>query len=570
MTQVFDYIVVGGGSGGCVVAGRLTEDPDVTVCVLEAGNRGDGTLVNVPTGAVAMMPTRINNWAFETVPQLGLGGRRGYQPRGKALGGSSAINAMVYIRGHRSDYDHWAALGNAGWSYDDVLPYFRLSEHNERFDDAWHGRDGPLWVSDLRTGNPFHARYLEAARQAGLPLTDDFNGAQQEGIGLYQVTQKHGERWSAARAYLLPHVGRRDNLAVQTHAQVLRILFDGTRAVGVEVRQHGAVRTLRARREVVLAAGAFQTPQMLMLSGVGPAAELERFGIRTLVDLAGVGRNLQDHPDFIFGYRTRSVDTMGVSARGGLRMLRELLRFRRERRGMLTSNFAEGGGFLKTRAGLDAPDIQLHFVVALVDDHARRLHAGHGLSCHVCLLRPRSRGSVTLQSADPLAAPRIDPAFFDDPRDLDDMVAGFKLTRRLMQAPALAGWITHDMFTANVTTDDAIRDVLRQRTDTVYHPVGTCRMGRDALAVVDPQLRVRGLQGLRIVDASVMPTLIGGNTNAPTIMLAEKAVDLMRGVSRVQGRPHADAETVAAPDPHPGAVHAPPSAQPKETRDAIA
>ncbi|KVC74267.1 glucose-methanol-choline oxidoreductase [Burkholderia ubonensis] len=570
MTQVFDYIVVGGGSGGCVVAGRLTEDPDVTVCVLEAGNRGDGTLVNMPTGAVAMMPTRINNWAFETVPQLGLGGRRGYQPRGKALGGSSAINAMVYIRGHRSDYDHWAALGNAGWSYDDVLPYFRLSEHNERFDDAWHGRDGPLWVSDLRTGNPFHARYLEAARQAGLPLTDDFNGAQQEGIGLYQVTQKHGERWSAARAYLLPHVGRRDNLAVQTHAQVLRILFDGTRAVGVEVRQHGAVRTLRARREVVLAAGAFQTPQLLMLSGVGPAAELERFGIRTLVDLAGVGRNLQDHPDFIFGYRTRSVDTMGVSARGGLRMLRELLRFRRERRGMLTSNFAEGGGFLKTRAGLDAPDIQLHFVVALVDDHARRLHAGHGLSCHVCLLRPRSRGSVTLQSADPLAAPRIDPAFFDDPRDLDDMVAGFRLTRRLMQAPALAGWITRDMFTANVTTNDAIRDVLRQRTDTVYHPVGTCRMGRDALAVVDPQLRVRGLQGLRIVDASVMPTLIGGNTNAPTIMLAEKAVDLIRGVSRVQGRPHACAETVAEPAPHPGAVHAPPSAQPKETRDAIA
>ncbi|MFA8327560.1 GMC family oxidoreductase [Burkholderia ubonensis] len=570
MTQVFDYIVVGGGSGGCVVAGRLTEDPDVTVCVLEAGNRGDGTLVNMPTGAVAMMPTRINNWAFETVPQLGLGGRRGYQPRGKALGGSSAINAMVYIRGHRSDYDHWAALGNAGWSYDDVLPYFRLSEHNERFDDAWHGRDGPLWVSDLRTGNPFHARYLEAARQAGLPLTDDFNGAQQEGIGLYQVTQKHGERWSAARAYLLPHVGRRDNLAVQTHAQVLRILFDGTRAVGVEVRQHGAVRTLRARREVVLAAGAFQTPQLLMLSGVGPAAELERFGIRTLVDLAGVGRNLQDHPDFIFGYRTRSVDTMGVSARGGLRMLRELLRFRRERRGMLTSNFAEGGGFLKTRAGLDAPDIQLHFVVALVDDHARRLHAGHGLSCHVCLLRPRSRGSVTLQSADPLAAPRIDPAFFDDPRDLDDMVAGFRLTRRLMQAPALAGWITRDMFTANVTTNDAIRDVLRQRTDTVYHPVGTCRMGRDALAVVDPQLHVRGLQGLRIVDASVMPTLIGGNTNAPTIMLAEKAVDLIRGVSRVQGRPHACAETVAEPAPHPGAVHAPPSAQPKETRDAIA
>ncbi|WP_028216507.1 GMC family oxidoreductase [Paraburkholderia oxyphila] len=563
MSQVFDYIVVGGGSGGCVIAGRLSEDPNLTVCVLEAGGRGDGTLVNTPTGAVAMMPTRINNWAFDTVPQAGLGGRTGYQPRGKTLGGSSAINAMVYIRGHRTDYDGWAALGNEGWAWDDVLPYFRLSEHNERFDDAWHGRDGPLWVSDLRTGNPFHARYREAAIQAGLPLTDDFNGAQQEGIGIYQVTQKHGERWSAARAYLLPHLGRRENLTVETHAQVLRIVFDGTRAVGVEVRQHGEVRTLRARREVVLAAGALQTPQLLMLSGLGPARELERLGIHVRLDLPGVGRNLQDHPDFIFGYRTRSTDTMGVSLRGGLRMLLELARFRRERRGMLTSNFAEGGGFLKTRPELDAPDIQLHFVVALVDDHARRFHPGHGLSCHVCLLRPRSRGSVTLRSANPLDAPRIDPAFFADARDLEDMVAGFKLTRRLMQAPALARWITRDMFTAHVNTDDQIRDVLRQRTDTVYHPVGTCRMGHDALAVVDPQLRVRGMQGLRIVDASVMPTLIGGNTNAPTIMIAEKAVDLIRGVSRVAAQPHNDAQA----EPH--AIDAP-QARTVEARHAIA
>ncbi|KVN19648.1 glucose-methanol-choline oxidoreductase [Burkholderia stagnalis] len=546
MNQSFDYIVVGGGSGGSVVAGRLSEDPNLTVCVLEAGGHGNGLVVNVPAGAVAMMPTRLNNWAFDTVPQAGLGGRTGYQPRGKALGGSSAINAMVYIRGHRSDYDHWAALGNHGWSYDDVLPYFRLSEHNERFDDAWHGRDGPLWVSDLRTGNPFHERYLEAARQAGLPLTDDFNGAQQEGIGIYQVTQKQGERWSAARAYLLPYIGRRSNLTVETHAQVRRILFEGRRAVGVEVLQNGTVRTLRARREVLLAAGAFQTPQLLMLSGVGPMHELARFGIQTVQHLPGVGRNLQDHPDFIFGYRTRSIDTMGVSLRGSMRMLREILRFRSERRGMLTTNFAEGGGFLKTQPGLDAPDIQLHFVVALVDDHARRLHAGHGLSCHVCLLRPRSRGSVTLRSNDPAAAPLIDPAFFDDPRDVDDMVAGFKITRRLMQTPALARWITRDLFTANVKSDDDIRAVLRQRTDTVYHPVGTCRMGRDEMAVVDPQLRVRGLEGLRIVDASVMPTLIGGNTNAPTIMIGEKAVDLIRGVSRVTSGVRAQAEAAAA------------------------
>ncbi|AIP65164.1 GMC family oxidoreductase [Burkholderia thailandensis] len=534
MSNTFDYIVVGGGSGGCVVASRLTEDPDVTVCVLEAGGRGDGAIVNVPAGAVAMVPTRINNWAFETVPQAGLAGRRGYQPRGRALGGSSAINAMVYVRGHRSDYDGWAARGNPGWSYDDVLPYFRLSEHNERIDDAWHGRDGPLWVSDLRTGNPFHARYLEAARQIGLPVTDDFNGEQQEGVGLYQVTQKHGERYSAARAYLLPHIGRRDNLHVETYAHAQRILFDGTRASGVEVLQQGQLRTFYARREIVLSCGALQTPQLLMLSGIGPIRELDRFGIRPVIHLQGVGRNLQDHPDFIFGYRTRSLDTVGFSVRGGLRVLREAVRYGRTRRGMLASNFAEGGAFLKTRAELAAPDIQLHFVVALVDNHARNLHVGHGLSCHVCLLRPRSRGCVTLDSKRAQDAPLIDPAFFRDPQDLEDMVAGFKLTRRLMQAPALAAWISKDLFTAHVRNDDDIRAVLRQRTDTVYHPVGTCRMGQDEHAVVDPQLRVRGIQGLRIVDASVMPTLIGGNTNAPTIMIAEKAVDMIRGRSRVR------------------------------------
>jgi choline dehydrogenase-like flavoprotein len=532
MSEIFDFIVVGGGSGGCVIAGRLTEDPAVTVCVLEAGGGGDNALVNIPTGTVAMLPTRVNNWAFETVPQAGLGGRKGYQPRGKVLGGSSAINAMVYVRGHRWDYDHWASLGNDGWSYEDVLPYFLRSEHNERIADEWHGRDGPLWVSDLRTDNPFHARYLEAARQTGLPITDDFNGVEQEGVGIYQVTQKHGERWSAARAYLLPHIGRRANLSVKTRAHVLRVIFEGSRAVGVELMQAGETRIVRARREVILAAGALQTPQLLMLSGVGDIDELGRLGIPVVQHLPGVGKNLQDHPDFVFGYRTRGIDTLGVSIRGSVRMLKEIQRFRLSRRGALTSNFAEGGAFLKTRPNLAMPDVQLHFVVALVDDHARKFHLGHGLSCHVCLLRPRSRGAVSLRSRDSHDAPLIDPAFFDDPRDLDDMVAGFRLTRRLMQAPALAEWITKDMFTAKVNTDDEIREALRRRTDTVYHPVGTCRMGTDADAVVDPQLRVRGLRGLRIVDASVMPTLIGGNTNAPTIMIAEKAADMIRGVSR--------------------------------------
>lgn len=530
MSDLFDFVVIGGGSGGCVVAGRLSEDPAVSVCVLEAGGGGNSAVINLPIGTVAMMPTTLNNWALETVPQPGLGGRRGFQPRGKALGGSSAINAMVYVRGHRRDYDHWSALGNSGWSYDEVLPYFLRSEHNERIHNPWHGQNGPLWVSDSRTDNPIHAKYLEAARQCGLPVTDDFNGAEQEGVGIYQLTQKNGRRWSAAHAYLLPHIGSRSNLSVQTHTQVQRILFEGTRAVGVEVLQNGKTRVIRARREVILAAGAFQSPQILMLSGVGDATELGQHGIPVVHHLPGVGKNLQDHPDFIFGYQSRSLDTMGVSIGGSFRMLREIFRFWSKGRGAITTNFAEGGGFLKTRPDLDAPDLQLHFVVALVDDHARKFHFGHGLSCHVCLLRPRSVGSISLASGNPTDAPLIDPAFFKDPQDLEDMVKGFKITRHLMQAPALASLLGKDLFTAGVQTDEEIRDVLRRRADTVYHPIGTCKMGVDDMAVVDPQLRVHGLQGLRVIDASVMPTLIGGNTNAPTIMIAEKAVDMIRGI----------------------------------------
>lgn len=539
METDFDYIVVGGGSAGSVLAGRLSEHAGTRVCLLEAGGGGSGPAVNIPCGAVTMLPTRYNNWAFESVPQPGLNGRRAYQPRGKCLGGSSAINAMIYIRGHRHDYDHWAALGNAGWSYDDVLPYFILSENNERYRDRWHGNSGPLHVSDLRSDSPFHARYLEAARQAGLPLAGDFNGAEQEGVGLYQVTQKDGERWSAARAYLLPHIGQRANLAVHTRAAVQRIVFEGRRAVGVDVLLQGQRHRLHARREVLLSAGALQSPQLLMLSGVGDGALLQQHGIASVHHLPGVGRNLQDHLDFTFGYNVRGVDSFGFSSRGSWRMLRELLQFRRARRGMLTTNFAEGGGFLKSRPELPVPDLQLHFVVALVDSHARKLHWGHGLSCHVCLLRPQSRGSVGLQGADPALPPRIDPAYLSHPQDLDDMVAGYRITQRLMQAPALAELYTRDMFTPDVRDDEGIRAIIRQRAETIYHPVGTCRMGTDADAVVDAELRVHGMQGLRVVDASIMPTLIGGNTNAPTIMIAEKAVDLIRGQSRIRpGVPH--------------------------------
>ncbi len=532
MSEHFDYIVVGGGSGGSVLAGRLSEDPGTRVCLLEAGGGGDGALVRLPPGAALMVPTRLNNWAFETEPQPGLGGRRGYQPRGKALGGSSAINAMVYIRGHRWDYDHWAAQGATGWSYEEVLPYFRLSEGNARIRNAFHGNDGPLQVDDPRTDSPLHAAFLEAARQSGHAVNADFNGEEQEGLGVYQVTQVGGERCSVARAYLLPHLGR-PNLAVRTRALARRVLFEGRRAVGVEYEQGGQVRQVRARREVLLAAGAFQSPQLLMLSGVGPGEHLASQGLPVLQDLPGVGGNLQDHADFIFGFECPDTAAFGLSLAAGARLWREGARYRAERRGMLTSNFAECGGFLRSRPDREVPDLQLHFLVALAEDHARTWRWGQGLSCHVCLLRPRSRGTLRLADADARSAPRIDPAFLADPQDLDDLVAGFRLTRQLMRSPALAPWLGRDLFTEGVESDEEIRALLRARVDTVYHPVGTCRMGQDAGAVVDPQLRVRGVESLRVVDASVMPTLIGGNTNAPTVMIAEKAVDMIRGRARV-------------------------------------
>ena len=528
----FDYLVIGGGSSGCVVASRLSEDPGTSVALLEAGGKGDSWPITIPAAGVFTVPTRLHNWAFETEPQPGLNGRRGYQPRGKALGGSSAINAMVYTRGRRWDYDHWASLGNAGWSYEEVLPYFKRSECNEDFDTSWHGRDGPLNVASSRSGNSFQETFLLAAREAQLPLCEDFNVPEPEGLGVYQVTQKNGERWSAARAYLHPHLGRRQNLLVECGARVRRILFEGKRAVVVEFVKGKESRILRARREIILSAGAIQSPQILMLSGGGDGDMLRRFGIAVSAHLPGVGENLQDHPDFVFGYAARSLELFGISAPGLARLAKELRRYHAERRGQLTSNFAEAGGFLKTRADLAAPDIQLHFVVAMVENHARSLRLGHGFSCHVCLLRPRSRGTVRLRTADPLEPPAIDPNFLGDAEDVEDMVAGFKLTRRLLDAPALEKLRTRDLYTAGVHSDEEIRAILRRRVDTVYHPVGTCRMGIDAEAVVDPGLRVRGLEGLRVVDCSIMPTLVGGNTNAPAMMIGEKAAAAIRAGGR--------------------------------------
>ena len=530
MSDRFDYVVVGGGSAGCVLAARLSEDPTVSVCLLEAGGPDSNVLIHAPAGVAAILPTRIANWAYETVPQKGLNGRRGYQPRGKTLGGSSSINAMLYVRGHRSDYDHWAALGNAGWGYADVLPYFKRAENNEEFGDSeYHGRGGPLNVKQLSYKSSLSDAFLAACATHGLPRIADCNGPDQFGSFLYQVTHLKGERCSAAKAYLTPNLGR-PNLKVVTHAHTTRVLFDDAkRACGVAYTQGGQALQVQAQREVVLSGGAFGSPQLLMLSGIGPGNLLQRHGIPVLHDLPGVGRNLQDHIDYVRSWRTHTErEAFGLSARGSVALTRALFEWRRQRTGPITSTFCEGGAFFRSSPEVAVPDLQLIFVIGMVDDHNRKMHLGHGISCHVDVIHPRSRGEVTLASA--------------DEHDLAVLLKGAKLQQAIIESAPFDGFRGKMLYPVDRNDDAALIADIRARADTQYHPVGTCKMGpaSDAMAVVDEQLRVRGVQGLRVVDASIMPTITGGNTNAPTIMVGEKAADLMRGLVRSRALPEDD------------------------------
>jgi choline dehydrogenase len=519
---MYDYIIVGAGSAGCVLANRLSENAAVSVLLLEAGGPDDKQEIHIPVTFSALFKSEVD-WAYSTEPQDGLAGRSLYWPRGKMLGGSSSINAMIYMRGHPAVYDGWAAAGNEGWAYDDVLPYFKRAQHQERGESAYHAVDGPLNVADLRDPNPLTQAFVTAAAEIGMPQTDDFNGAEQAGFGYYQVTQKAAQRWSTAAAYLRPAL-ERPNLTVRTGAQATRVLFAGKRAVGVAYLTDGATEEAQASREVILCGGAINSPQLLLLSGVGPAAHLADLGIPLVADLPGVGENLHDHlAVFVTFHCTQPVSLLNAATAEALEA------YTQGGKGPLSSNVGEAGGFMTVDGASAMPDLQFHFAPTWFIEHGFVNPGGHGFSIGPTQLGPKSRGSIRLRSSDPLAPPIIQPNYLAEPADMDVLVEGVKVARTIAQAPALAAYAAAEHTPgAEVQSDDDLRAWVRSTAETLYHPVGTCKMGNDPLAVVNANLEVHGVQGLRVVDASVMPVIVNGNTNAPTIMIAEKAADLLR------------------------------------------
>jgi choline dehydrogenase len=514
---MYDYVIVGAGSAGCVLAARLTEDPDVSVLLLEAGPPDVNQNIHVPLGYLKLSGTELD-WNYVSAPEPHCDGRRIPLPRGRVLGGSSSTNAMVYIRGNRLDYDGWEI---SGWSWADLLPYFLKAEDNERGASAWHGAGGPLPVSEQRSGNAISRAWVEAAVQAGIPRNEDFNGAAQDGAGMYQVTQRGGLRASAAAAYLHPAASR-PNLHVLTHMLVHRVLFEGTRAVGVEASQLGHVQELRAQREVILCAGAYNSPQLLMLSGVGPAEHLLLRELEVVLDQPAVGENLTDH--------AATYAVWGTDEPASLLLAREpaaLEQFMATQTGPLASNLAESGAFVRVEADAPAPDVQFHAIPVQILDEGTTDPEGHGMLVTPCLLTPEARGSVRLASNDPTARPIVRNAFYDSARDMERMVAALRLTLEIAAQPAVAKYCASGMVVPAGSSDEALRAHARRTTFAIYHPVGTCAMG----SVVDEQLRVDGLEALRVVDASVMPYVPRGNTNAPTIAIAERAADLIKGAA---------------------------------------
>src|SRR4030081_2747431 len=526
-TFEFDYVIVGAGSAGCVLANRLSTDGKNSVLLLEAGPKDTNLWIHVPLGYGKLFKDKTVNWMYQTEPEPGLDGRTVFQPRGKVLGGSSSINGLLYVRGQHEDYDRWRQHGNAGWGFDDVLPYFRKAEHQARGADDFHGVGGPLPVSDLGHADPLSAAFIEAAVETGIPRNRDFNGATQEGAGFFQTTTRHGRRASTAVAYLRPAKGRK-NLQVETSALAQRILFDGRRAVAIEYRSAGSLRTARARKEILVSGGAYNSPQLLQLSGIGPAELLRKHGIDVVLDAPGVGNDLQDHMQVRVVMRCTKSITLNDVVNSPVRRIFAGARYAAFRKGPLTIAAGTSGAFFKTSPRLATPDIQIHFLPFSTDKMGERLHSFSGFSASVCQLRPESRGSLRIGSADPTVPPEIRINYLATEVDRSANVQGLKILRKILRAPALSSYVIEEVDPgAKVSTDEELLNYCRQRGSTIYHPTSTCRMGSDPLAVVDQRLRVRGIEGLRVVDASIMPDLVSGNTNAAIIMIAEKASDMI-------------------------------------------